>query len=184
MHVCTHVCIQARTCITCGCKGRLMTLQYFFHKNNSGLLNRKWQIGKWKCFWTTLWVEKSPGNMKKKNLPFTGCRMDATKVLTPMVNFASHIVISQGKLMYVCVCMYVCVYVHIVHIYEWRYDYVCLYVCACMCVCVWRYECTVCYECMYVCMYFFYFISFKHAPLHCVILHAVVVYIYLFFILY
>jgi len=49
--------------------------------------------------------------------------------------------------------------------------YVCMYVCKYVCM----------YVCMYVSMCVFFFI--KHAPLHCVILHAMLPLISLFFVL-
>jgi hypothetical protein len=61
-----------------------------------------------------------------------------------------------------CVRAYICMYVRM---------YLCMYVCVRMCV----------YVRMNV--FFIYLLSFKHAPLHCVILHAVLAYSYLLFIL-
>jgi len=47
-----------------------------------------------------------------------------------------------------------------------------------------RNVCDVCNVCMYISVYVCIFLfSFKHAPLHCVILHAMVALIYLLFIL-
>ena len=73
--------------------------------------------------------------------------MEATKVLTPVVNFASRIVTSQATPMHVCmyICMYVCV---------------CTYVCMYVCMYVSMYICMYLY--MYVCIFYLFI---QHAPL-------------------
>jgi hypothetical protein len=67
----------------------------------------------------------------------------------------------------ICVCVYVCMYLCM-----YACKYVCTYLCTYVCMYVSTYVST--YVRMYVCMYFFIFIVKEHAPLHWVILHAVV----------
>jgi len=79
---------------------------------------------------------------------------------------------SPAVYMYECVCMYVCC------MYVRLYVYVCVclyYVCVCVYVRM--------YVKMCVCMYLLFYLFIKHAPLHCVILHAMLSLISVLFVL-